>query len=1121
MAKYTCPPQTPSGVGTFANNLVGLQLVNGGGLTQGTFNFTLSASEKVNRNFSTGTFSNPISLDSLGIVDINQAKAIIENNYKVYPNFDLTQVNNFVLYGSMSKRMSAAVTQIISYFPAAIESTTLRNDYTTGVTAFNIVFNPIYNETTFNLDLTKIRNPFGIDFTTNSTRNLSLREIPVSSLRNMTLEYAKYSLYYGDNGYQLKRIIPTNSLTSGNLNITIIGNPFSGETNVFGNIIIRPNDSEVNKVFNENLDEVENFLLNRNATPIYTASFVVPKETEDGTYYSDTASVSWPILGLWNLDIISSSFTDYLTTLNDISVSFDSYRTDLISRFFTTPAFKEFDTIGQKMDKVLQIYGRSFDEVNKYINSLSYVTSVNYNVRNDIPSQLLRNLAQTLGWQTNISPITNTDFLNSVFGQSNQEKSSYSGVPISKTPNELNYQFYRNVILNTAYLFKSKGTRKSIENLLRLIGAPEALVEFNEYVYLADQRININKFNSYFAQISGGTLVEQTPTLESSNVFTLFGIQYTGFTTIATIRDVNITIDEFPIDEFGFPKTITDSDTYFFQIGSGWFEQTPQHRAPEEVNTTLSVFRGLNPDYQTSLKPYTYGQEYLDRFRKFPFLQLGYNISPSVDNNKSWYDTEVLLRVNLDGNINARYFVSDDKLVLNVKNTEIFLNPAQGLLYDVWYMSRLYNYPIPNEGLNYVNPNSCFPNAPTCYPDRGGVDWTIINPEPKQKTFFEFAQTFWKNTINVRNRQYSTDGKTSGYPTLQSIYWKYLQSLQDVNIENNNFTYRTMIEYVNGLGDYWIRLIEQMVPATTIWNTGVKLENSIFHRQKFQWKRQRGCQIVTTTPSSTQSCECISLTGSSRNTSTLISILSPNGYVNGKESFLGYDPCCGLSRDMVISYNSGSTRWEYYYDGFLVGTLNSSSDCPVGGIWTNITNIAGTISSTSSVVCSNSTTPKSLRPNPCRPCELIDNLYTFDCAVQNTECSKYPWKSNPNLGSFGNVLGQLLNEYLTSIGYDTNNCSLNTLSTEWYVDIRIDNIQVVSYSFFNGIGYNLIPLSYPTTSDWDTALVAALNLIKPLGYDYYFTSSDTIVVYNQICSVSEVGINFKLNVGINFSIYCV
>jgi len=50
-----------------------------------------------------------------------------------------------------------------------------------------------------------------------------------------------------------------------------------------------------------------------------------------------------------------------------------------------------------------------------------------------------------------------------------------------------------------------------------------------------------------------------------------------------------------------------------------------------------------------------------------------------------------------------------------------------------------------------------------------------------------------------------------------------------------------MIDYINGIGDFWIRLVEQFIPATTIWNTGTKFENSIFHRQKFIYRPQRGC----------------------------------------------------------------------------------------------------------------------------------------------------------------------------------------------------------------------------------------------------------------------------------------
>ena len=49
---------------------------------------------------------------------------------------------------------------------------------------------------------------------------------------------------------------------------------------------------------------------------------------------------------------------------------------------------------------------------------------------------------------------------------------------------------------------------------------------------------------------------------------------------------------------------------------------------------------------------------------------------------------------------------------------------------------------------------------------------------------------------------------------------------------------------MNGIGPYWLKLVEQMIPATTIWNGGVRFENSIFHKQKFVYRRQRGCQFI-------------------------------------------------------------------------------------------------------------------------------------------------------------------------------------------------------------------------------------------------------------------------------------
>ena len=835
--KFTCPPQS-SAANSFSNNLVGVQLVTGGGLTQANFEFTTGISEKQNRTFTIGSFSDPINLESINIETNAEAADILANNYRVYPNYDLSQVTNFTQYGSLVKRLSVSITKIINYFPGGLEVNSKTPKFITQETAINIQYDSVENDTTFEIYLESIQNPFELDYSDSAETNMLFNEMQVSPLRNMKLFYKKYVLYLNGSQYPVNYLFPTNS-SSTTLKLIVDGNPFSGAPSSSDYLVIRPNDFESNKVFNLDFDPVEKFLLNRQITPAYTAQFTVPREQEDGSYILTTELVTWPRAGLWNLDISSVSFDNYLTQINDFAVNLDGYSTNIISRFLTTGALKEFDTPDQRFEKLIQLYGRSFDETKAFIGALGNINSIHYTPKNDIPSQLLKNLAQTLGWVTNFSPISQEELLQAVF---TTQPNTFPGLQLGPTPEEINYQFYRNLILNSAYLFKSKGTRKSIECLLRMAGAPEALIDFNEYVYVADQRINMSEFDQQFAEISTGVVLQQIPVLQTNNVFSIQGIQYTGFTTSSTNLTVLATRNDFPVDDFGCPKMPIPTESYFFQIGGGWFESTPQHRMPEFAVPTNQVFTGNNPNYQTQLLPFNYGEEYLYRYRYFPYMDLGFKLRKVAENKKSWVDTTPFLRSSFEGNFNAYYTVGEECLVLNVKNVDIMMNPAQGLAYDVWSMSRDTNYPIPEQGLFYTPPSPC--NIPNPYPKLGGVDWTTIIPKPKTKTFFEFAQTFWRNMINTRNRQFITDGKTGGYPTLQSIYWSYLESLTNAGIPNNNFTYQTMIDFVNGMGDYWIRMVEQMVPATTIWNTGVKLENSIFHRQKFVWRRQEGCKFI-------------------------------------------------------------------------------------------------------------------------------------------------------------------------------------------------------------------------------------------------------------------------------------
>ena len=85
----------PGGVKTFSDNLVGLQITDGGGLTQGNFQFTTAIYEKSNRKFDTGIFSDAYTLENLKIDDIQQAKRIIEKNFK-----DIFELSSRSVYSS-------------------------------------------------------------------------------------------------------------------------------------------------------------------------------------------------------------------------------------------------------------------------------------------------------------------------------------------------------------------------------------------------------------------------------------------------------------------------------------------------------------------------------------------------------------------------------------------------------------------------------------------------------------------------------------------------------------------------------------------------------------------------------------------------------------------------------------------------------------------------------------------------------------------------------------------------------------------------------------------------------------------------------------------------------------
>ena len=364
--KFFYPPSPGSGLGTF-DDIVGFQLVDGGGLTSSVFDFTTSVTEKVNRTFSIGTFSQPITLEDLDLNSMMEGRRILQTQFRVYPNYDVSQVLNFSLYGSLAKRLEVSVNKIINFFPAGLDIRFTMPNFTTGLTAVNISYDPIEDESTFEIPTSRIHNPFSIEYSVSATTNMMFREIVTSQYRDMTKTYLDYALSFQGVDYQVVGFVASPGLTTGNLELIVKGNPFIGLTSTAEDFIVRPNDLIVDKVFQEDFDEVEQFLMNRLIQPEYTANFQVPQQNDAGQFYTGYIQVTFPKDGIWNLDIRSFRFEAYLQQLSEVAANLDTFKTNLVSRFLTTGAFKEFDTPDQKVEKVLQIYGKSFDDVKKYI----------------------------------------------------------------------------------------------------------------------------------------------------------------------------------------------------------------------------------------------------------------------------------------------------------------------------------------------------------------------------------------------------------------------------------------------------------------------------------------------------------------------------------------------------------------------------------------------------------------------------------------------------------------------------------------------------------------------------------------------------------------------------------
>ena len=561
--------------GDFSPNLVGLQFTDGASLfTFGNFQVSTNYTTRKTKDFMLGgEWSDYYSLENLNLTP-TQSESLQSNNIYVRLNFDPYNISRFVYFGSFYELTKVTIEDIISKWKGSLFVDKYNESNVPLNTILSFSYDSGINVSTFLIPTEAIVNKFELNYSDTSTIPVSLQTVPSEGeIYDLNYSYEKYVVWNQTDDTKFELIGFTGSTDSyPYVRVKTKGNPFPNMVGSFTqlNYHVMPINKEIDLFFNQ-LKDFEKVILNRLTTPIYTSSFTVPQEVDGLITYVDK-TFTWPSSDGYNLDIDTPIYANFIKDILQASSNFDTYKTDLVSSRFVSESILEFDTdgsgsdiYGRKVKKLLRVYGRELDEVKKYIDGISFANVVTYDKLDNTSDDLIKMMAKNLGFDVLLTT-TNNNF-NLLEQLETTTTTVFSGYSRSLSSKELEVEFWRRMVINAWWLYKSKGTRKVIEFFFKLFKIPECMVTLNEYIYLAKDRLDVTD------------------------------VYYTLLNTL----DQEIQLSDYPIDDYGFPKTQPNTSDNYFQMGGFWYNGGSE-----------SVF-GNNPH----IGPYDYGTKHFDKYKCF------------------------------------------------------------------------------------------------------------------------------------------------------------------------------------------------------------------------------------------------------------------------------------------------------------------------------------------------------------------------------------------------------------------------------------------------------------------------------------------------------------------------
>jgi len=205
-----------------------------------------------------------------------------------------------------------------------------------------------------------------------------------------------------------------------------------------------------------------------------------------------------------------------------------------------------------------------------------------------------------------------------------------------------------------------------------------------------------------------------------------------------------------------------------------------------------------------------------------------------IDNKKSWVEkTEFEVRqFNLDRR-ETSYSINEEKLSINTKEVDLRINPSQAIETDVF---------------NSIRENPCL-LAPATGCTSGDthecVDLTPLITVPLTELIDD--NELLNMLIDAKSRK-----TIRAYPTIDLLFYRYKNAQEHCGLNLNNIDENSLDQFINLIGTYWSDLIEQLVPATTIWGSSLTNGNNAFtssSSNKFKYKKYTAFPCGTTAPS--------------------------------------------------------------------------------------------------------------------------------------------------------------------------------------------------------------------------------------------------------------------------------